>query len=417
MEQAGVLERLKNRDITQRQAGFMLKLSIRTIRRKLKKYRTLGAASLHHGNVGRSSSRKLSETDTSLAIELLKGVLHDSGPTYLADKMHELYGIKVCHETLRKLMIRNGLWQVSKHSPKHRSRRPRRVSLGMMVQLDGSRHDWFEGRAPECTLLVFIDDATSKILWLEFVSGESTEGAMTATQNYFKKHGRPLSFYVDYGGVWSVNTNNPERDKLTQFERAMKELDIKMIHASSPQAKGRVERSNKTLQDRLIKDMRLSNICSMAQANKFVQEVYIPQHNAKFAVKPAESIDMHRSIDGINLYDIMCYQETRMVQNDFTVVYYKQFFQLASHQPAVVRPKNEVEISLHLDGKISISIRDLKLNFTTISQRPEKQILPVIPKPEAYSKPAKNHVWKTGIPVRYKLKHAPAMDAVHKEGA
>jgi hypothetical protein len=407
MEQAGVLERLQNKDITQQEAGIILQLSSRTIRRKLKKYRLFKGASLHHGNAGRPNPRRFSDEHAKLAVKLIQGELHGAGPTYLAEKMYELHGIKVSDETLRKLLIRRNIWQITKHRPKHRKRRQRRTNVGMLTQLDGSPHDWFEGRAPACTLLVFIDDATSRLMWLEFVAGESCEGAMTAAQKYFKKHGRPIALYVDYGGVWSVNTNNPEREKLTQFERAVKELDIQVIHANSPQAKGRVERSNKTLQDRLIKDMRLKNICSMEGANKFAQEVYIEHHNAKFAVQAADLVDLHRSVDGFNLYNIMSYQETRQVQNDYTITYYKRIFQIGAIQRAIIRPKNDVVVSVHLDGNTTLSIRGILLDYKVISSRPEKQVIP----PQAANKnahrQARNDSFAAGVPVPYRLKHQP----------
>jgi len=188
-----------------------------------------------------------------------------------------------------------------------------------MIQLDGSPHDWFEGRGQTCTLLVFIDDTTSKIVWLEFCKSESYEEVMTATWNYFKHYGILGSFYVDYGSVFSVNLNNPERDEITQFERAMKELNIDVIHANSPQAKGRVARSNKTHQDRLVKELRLANICTIESANKFLQDFYIKQHNLKFAIQPADTTDVHRSIKDVDLGNILCIKEERILTNDFTI--------------------------------------------------------------------------------------------------
>ena len=407
MEQAGVLERLKNRDITQEEAGKILRLTVRTIRRKLKKYRLFKGASLHHGNAGRRNTRRFPDEHADLAVKLVQGELHGAGPTYLAEKMYELYNIKVSDETLRKLLIRRNIWQITKHRPKHRKRRQRRTNVGMLTQLDGSPHDWFEGRAPACTLLVFIDDATSRLMWLEFVASESCEGAMIAAQKYFQKHGRPIALYVDYGGVWSVNINNPEREKLTQFERAVKELDIRVIHANSPQAKGRVERCNKTLQDRLIKDMRLKNICSMEEANKFAQEVYIEHHNAKFAVQAADLVNLHRSIDGFNLYNIMSYQEKRQMQNDYTITYYKRIFQIGATQRAIIRPKDDVVVSVHLDGNITLSIRGISLDCRVISSRPEKEVIPPQVATKSAHRPIRNKSFASGVPVPYRLKHPP----------
>jgi len=244
---------------------------------------------------------------------------------------------------------------------------------GMLVQLDGSPHDWFEGRAPKCTLLVFIDDATSEILWLEFVESESFNGVAGATKKYIESHGRPISFYVDYGAVFSVNLNNPEREKTTQFEYIMKKLDIDIIHASSPQAKGRVERCNKTMQDRLVKEMRLAEIASIEEANRFVQNGdFIANHNAKFAVPPAQDGNAHRSVLEYDLYKIFCSREERVITNDFTISYKGKIIQLTKRQPTIIRPKNRVTICEHLDGKITIGIRNRQLSFKEIGMRKRK---------------------------------------------
>ena len=247
--------------------------------------------------------------------------------------------------------------------------------LGVLIQLDGSSHDWFEGRAPKCTLLVFIDDATSRILWLEFVKSESFNAVASATKKYIEKFGRPVSFYVDFGSVFSVNLNNPERDKKTQFETIMKDLLIKVSHATSPQAKGRVERANKTLQDRLVKEMRLEGISSMDSANSYLQNSgFIAKHNEKFTVPPAIEHNAHRSINGYNLNNIFCSRETRVVTNDFTVQYKRKVIQLEKHQQTIIRPKNQVIICEHLDGNLTMRIRNINLNFKEIGMQKNGKI-------------------------------------------
>ncbi len=266
-------------------------------------------------------------------------------------------------------MMKYDIWNVKARKIKHRIRRPRKNCFGIMIQLDGSPHDWFEGRAPKCTLLAFIDDATSKVVWLEFAKSESLGGVMKASWNYFNAYGLPSSFYTDYGSVFSVNTNNPERDKITQFERAMKELDIEVIHARSPQAKGRVERLFKTLQDRLPKELRLRNISSREEANNFLREIYISEHTAKFAVEAADSTNVHRPINGINLDTSLCIKERRILQNDFTITYQKRIFQLGAQQQTIIRPKETITIKKHLDGSITLSIRKVDLYFKEIKQR------------------------------------------------
>ena len=302
---------------------------------------------------------------------LLRGAsrneLKGFGPTLTSEKLKEFEGIIISKETLRQEMIKESLWETKKRKPKYRSQRPRKLHFGEMTQLDGSPHDWFEGRGPKCTLLVFIDDATSALLWLEFATSESTEAAFSAAKAYIEKYGRPISLYVDYGSVWSVNTNNQDREKITQFERAMQELSVTVIHARSPQAKGRVERANKTLQDRLVKEMRLAGISTIEAANAFVQNFYIPKHNAKFAIEALCKENVHRSIEDFDMEKIFCMKEERLLQNDFTIRYKNRVFQLHKDQRTIIRPKNRIIVSENLTGVITLSIRQTDLNFNEIT--------------------------------------------------
>ena len=369
LEQATIMEKLTRREITQKEGAKALRITERHVRRKLKAFKQTGSKSLAHKNRKRPSNKKCDSSKEGFAIDLLRSEWLGFGPTFASEKLFELHGIKMSRETLRKIMIKNELWKVHSRKIQHRIRRPRKVCFGMMIQLDGSPHDWFEGRAPKCTLLVFIDDATSKIVWLELVTSESVEDVMRATWNYFKVFGISRSFYTDYGSVFSVNTNNPERDKITQFERAMKELDVEVIHARSPQAKGRVERSNQTHQDRLCKELRLRNISSKEEANKFLQEIYIHEHNAKFAIQAADATDVHRSIRDINLSNILCIKEARTLQNDFTITYQKRIFQLQAQQKTIIRPKEIIIVNKHLDGSIRLSVRRVDLYFKEINER------------------------------------------------
>jgi len=376
-EQLKIFERLASGQLTQSTAAQILKVSTRWIRKKLKRYREQGDAGLVHLNRGRPSSRKWNSKEKALAIELLKSEWRGFGPTFAAEKLAELKNIYVSAETVRKAMIANGLWTPGRKKQQYRKWRERKPMRGMLVQLDGSPHDWFEGRGPKCTLLVFIDDATSQILWLEFVESESFKGVAGAAKKYIENYGRPGSFYVDYGSVFSVNLNNEERDKITQFESIMKQLDIDVIHASSPQAKGRVERCNKTMQDRLIKEMRLAGISSIEEANRFVQAgSFVTKHNAKFAVQPTQEGDAHLSAKEYNLDMIFCSSQERVVTNDFTINYKSRIIQLTKNQPAIVRPKNRVSVREHLDGKLTISIRNSMLNYKVIGMR-KKKINPI----------------------------------------
>lgn len=374
-EQAKVFEQVKQGIITQIEAATRLRITDRWVREKIKRFYESGDAGLIHKSRGKQSHQKWSLQKECVLIEHLQGEWAGFGPTFAAEKLEELYGIKVSNETVRRSMIRASLWQPKQRRRKHRQRRERKSMLGMMVQVDGSSHDWFEGRAPRCTLLVFIDDATSRILWLEFAKSESEKASMRATKSYIQAHGIPGAFYTDHGAVFHVNLNNQEHDKKTQWERACGRLNIQVMHAHSPQAKGRVERCNGTLQDRLIKEMRLAGISSIEAANEYLQASdFIEQHNAKFACKPAQQGDAHADWKAYNLDDIFSVHEVRVLANDFTILYQKRIFQLHNQQKTIIRPKDALTIKISLEGKISLWIRNTKLKFNEISERPKKAI-------------------------------------------
>ena len=264
------------------------------------------------------------------------------------------------------------------------------------MQLDGSPHAWFEDRAPACTLLAFIDDATSRILWLEFAYQEATIPIMKATKSYLEKFGRPLELYVDRGKVFKVNLNNPDDDKITQYRRSLNELSIKVIYARSPQAKGRVERLFGTLQDRLVKELRLAGINTMEEANQFVQGIYLHKHNQKFAIEPREKQDFHRSIQGFDLNEIFTQQEERTLTNDFTITYHHKWYQLVKNQPTLVFPKNTITVLRYLDGNIKLKLRKTNLNFQEILKpinKPKQTLttVQVIKKPWI---PPVDHPWR-----------------------
>jgi transposase InsO family protein len=372
---------------------MMLRLSERQIREKLKLFRALGPPSLIHQLRGKPSNHRLETRYLETALGLVVEKYPDFGPTFAAEKLFEIHGLKVNHETLRLMMIEAGLWKPKKQKVRHRQWRDRKDCLGELVQLDGSDHAWFEGRAPRCDLLAFIDDATSQILQLEFAP-ESTLGVMRATKNYLDKHGRPVSFYTDRGGVYKINQNNPDHDKLTQYERALNELDIKPIHARSPQAKGRVERLFGTLQDRLVKELRLRAISTTEEANQFIKEEYLTSHNLKYAVIPKSSTNLHRSIENYDIINVLCLKEERTLTNDFTVRYESQWFQLEKKQNTLIIPKDVITVSTLLTGETNLSIRKTSLSFHEIDKpivRVKTERLITDRKP---SMPSFNHPWR-----------------------
>ena len=376
-EQLLVFTKLLAGEITQRAAGKVLGISPRWIRIKMKRFRLYGAPGLIHKSRGKPSPRLISKEVRSLIIDLLRAEWKGFGPKFTSEKLLQYHQIRISGEKVRQIMKEEKIWEAVERKPKYRRRRPRKAFLGLMLQLDGSPHDWFEGRAPQCTLLVYIDDATSRFMWLEFVKSESLDGIANATRHYFEVHGLPISFYVDNGSVFNVNSqsSNSNKETLTQFERAMSELGVQMIHARSPQAKGRVERANRTLQDRLIKEMRLAKISSINEANAWLQNGdYIARHNASFAVSPAEEGNAHRSCAEYDLDNILCIKATRVVTNDFTISYNRHAFQLEKRQRISVRRKDRVTVHEHFDGSVTIHFKQFKLSHSEVPARKPKPV-------------------------------------------
>lgn len=414
-EQSRVFAQLKEFLITQREAAARLRYTTRWVRKKFKRYCQFDDFGLVHKSRGKASQKRWCQKKRQQLIELLNGEWHGFGPTFATEKLEELYSVKVSREVVRQIMIQEGLWHPKKQRGKHRKRRERRLMLGIMVQLDGSPHDWFEGRAGAYTLLVFIDDATGQILWLEFAESESVSALMQATRNYVQKHGIPQSFYTDFGSVFHVNLNNEEGDKKTQWERACEELGIKVNHAHSPQAKGRVERCNQTMQDRLIKEMRLAGISSIAAANEYLRTSnFIAKHNAKFTVKASQQGDAHADAQSYDLGDVFSIKEARVLANDHTIVFNKRTFQLHAHQRTIVRPKDEVIVKVLLDGSIRLWIRKTELVFSEVKAKPfkaiqEKKVCDYKP-----HKPSENsRRWNSGLPPQSRVKPAaPAVEAM-----
>src|SRR5512145_1164361 len=279
-----VMQRLSRKQMSQKEAGRILDLSTRQIKRLLRAYRQQGAAGLVSKHRGRKANNRLAENVKKQALNLLKTKYQGFGPTLAHEKLVEKEKLKLSDESVRQLMIAEDLWKPhkAKKEPVHQLRE-RRACFGELIQIDGSPHDWFEGRAAACVLLVFIDDASGKLVQLRFVESESFFSYCQAAEGYFKLYGKPVAFYSDKHGIFRVNVPSVDtRSDLTQFGRAMQELDIEIICANSPQAKGRVERVIQTLQDRLPKEMRLRNIRTQAGGNAFLSE-FIQDFNARFA--------------------------------------------------------------------------------------------------------------------------------------
>lgn len=298
---------------TTESAAAVLDLSVRQTQRLLTRYRDGGGAALIHGARGRPASNSLSAGVREYVLELVRQNYRDFGPTLAAEVLFERNGIEVSRETLRKWMAEAGLWLSRKQRRSFHQPRLRRESYGELIQIDGSEHRWFEDRGESCTLLVFIDDATSKLMQLRFVPSESTDSYFKALRGYLDAYGCPVAFYSDKHSVFRVLRKDAAGGQgMTQFGRALAELNIEILCANSSQAKGRVERANRTLQDCLVKELRLASICDISTGNAFLPG-FVEQFNEKFSVPAAKTENVHcrLNVQASSLADILCHREQR----------------------------------------------------------------------------------------------------------
>lgn len=364
-----------------KEAAEQLFLSCRQVIRIRNRVKAEGNSGVIHRMRGRASNHRLEQGLVSKAITIVKEKYWDFGPSFANEHLRKDHGIAISTNTLRKAMIEAEIWKAKKRKVKHRSYRERKACRGEMVQLDGSIHDWFEKRGTRCVLLTFVDDATSRIEYAEFVDAETTLNLMQSTKKYLGIHGRPVSFYVDKDSIFRANRQASIDEQLrdvqpmTQFSRAMEELAIRVIFAHSPQAKGRVERGFKTHQDRLVKELRLQGICTISEANEYLQKIYIPCHNVRCAVKPANRTDGHRPLLKIHkLPEILSLRTERILANDFTIRFLNQFFQILPTKRCNLRPKVKICVEIQLDGSIHLKYRKQYLNYKTIekARRPSR---------------------------------------------
>ncbi len=387
-----ILESVIRKEISRGEAAIRIGISYRHAGRLIKRYKVNGAAGLAHKSRGRPSTRKMPDNKREEIARIIKDHYADFGPTLAAEMLSERHGINLNKEVLRRIMMQSGLWAKQRKRSKHRFWRAPKDHLGEMVQSDSSIHDWFEGRGPKCWLIKFIDDATNTILHAEFASSESYHCLSYATIHYFQQWGLPQLMYTDKGKVYRVNQNNENNEFITQYQQALQLLNVELQHAHSPQAKGRVERSFGTDQDRLVKMLRLEGISDIEAANKYLKEVYIPKHNKKFARPAAREGDMHIKLGNINPFDVFCIREQRKVRNDWTIQYSNRIIQITDSRPAIVKPRDIVTVSERLDGSIYITIRGTRLESTEVAQRPARIQEPKpIWKP---LKPSRNHPWR-----------------------
>src|SRR5512139_2300162 len=366
-----VMQRLSKKQMSQAEAGRILSLSERQIKRLLRAYRQTGAAALVSKHRGRKANNRLSEEVKKQALNLLKTKYQGFGPTLAHEKLVEKEKLKLSDESIRKLMIAEGLWKARKaRKVVVHQLRERRACFGDLVQIDGSPHDWFEGRAERCTLLVFIDDASGKLLQLRFVESESFFSYAQTAESYFRQYGKPVAFYSDKHGIFRVNVPSTGTSvALTQFGRAMQELDIQIICANTPQAKGRVERVIQTLQDRLPKEMRLRKICSWEAGNAYLPE-FLEDFNQRFAEEPRSDVNAHRPLTPKDdLAHILSWQETRSLSKNLTLQFYKTIYQIQSKRPSYALRNALVTVCVNANEDISILYNGKSLPFTIYHQQ------------------------------------------------
>jgi len=401
-----VLEQIKSRQITQKKGAEMLGMSVRQVRRIQKRYTKKGAAGLIHQSRGKPSNHRLSAETKAKAVELLHQFYADFGPTFACEKLVEKHGLKLSAGSVRRIMIEEGLWKPrrAKKVVTH-PMRERRACFGELVQIDGSPHRWFEDRAPGCTLLVFIDDATGKLVELRFAERETFFAYAEASREYFRRCGKPVAFYSDKHGIFRVNQPNAGLgENLTQFGRAMQELDVAIICANTPQAKGRVERVNLTLQDRLVKELRLRNISSMEDGNAFLPE-FMEAFNRRFAVVPRSQHDAHRPLlPNEDLDHILTWQETRTLSKNLTLQFRKVVYQIETDRPTYALRKARVTVCLSAEGEVAILYKNKELNYTIFKKQAKqsqvlssKDVNDKVDKVRKVHKPAPDHPWRRGF--------------------
>jgi transposase len=392
------------------QAAEILGLSTRQVRRMKRRFGKKGLTGILHSGRGKISNHALSKHSRKEIVTIIKSSYPDFGPTLATEKLSELHEIYFSNETIRKIMIEEEIWKVRVRVIDHFPHvwRVRKDCFGEMEQYDGSHHNWFEGRLQDAQgacvmeqcLLAAMDDARGTITKAQFAPNEGVMATFTFWQQYVKTNGRPVNIYLDRGSTYK---NTPKKNTvneidLTQFERACQQVGIKLIHARSPQAKGRIERLFQTLQDRLVKEMRLRNICTIEEANTYLTEIFIPRFNKTFAVVTKKQTDLHTVMtekELAGLPAIMSIHDQRNIMDDYTVMHQTKLYQVNPWQSTLVRTGDKVTVQTRTGGQVFIFKGASELQFTEILERPKKVILAKGPDRRRIGHaPKPNHPWK-----------------------
>jgi hypothetical protein len=371
-----VFGRVRAGDMTLVKASALLGLSYRQTKRSWSRYREEGDIALVHGLRGQASNRQGDGEKRTMALQLYADKYSDYGPTLAAECLAADDGVQVPVETLRCWLLSAGLWSRRRQRKAHRRRRPRKEQFGELVQMDGSIHDWFEGRRGDAVLMVIIDDATGRI-FARFFERETLHAAWTTFRYWVEEHGLPSAVYVDRHSIYRSDREPTAEELLageeppTQFGRSMRELNVRLIKARSPQAKGRVERMNGTLQDRLVKAMRRAKVCDLEHANRFLESEFLSTFNERFTVPASQPGDFHRPLGkATDLDRILSVQEERVVQNDWTLRWKNRFLQLPRETAAFVQPGMSVKVCELLDGSLRLFHDEVELPWSRTRSEP-----------------------------------------------
>jgi transposase len=403
VRRSGILERVRGGELKQTVAAELLGISYRQAKRLYKRYREAGTAGLVHGNAGRASNRakpaKLRKRVLDLIRKHYSGAAGERfGPTLVSEHLAEEQGLQVDSETLRRWMLAEGMWTRERKRKPYRQRRLRRAHFGELLQLDGSFHAWLEGRGPTNCLLNLVDDATGVALAV-FAKDETTWAVAGLVRAWVERYGVPRAIYTDWKSVYHAPPAKEEvAPQLSQFGNMCAKLGIRLIAANSPQAKGRVERHHGTHQDRLVKKMRRLGIADYAAANRYLAESYLPAHNARFGVAPADPVDLHQSPPRkLDLNTVFCLEHRRTVSNDWVVRFENRLLQIA---PGQITAGQIVKVQQHQDGSLHLWHNGRPLRWQPITERPPKPATDPRFRRRGRTTPPSSHPWKREPTVR-----------------
>jgi Helix-turn-helix domain len=390
-----VIRQTREQKLTQVEAATLLGLTPRHIRRLLARVEQAGDQGLAHRGRGKPSNRRISARVKTKALKLYENQYGDFGPTLAAEQLAKRHGITLSDETLRGWLLAKGTTHFQRRKRPHRAWRARRAHVGELIQLDGSHHDWFEGRGPRCVLMAYIDDASSRV-YARFYAYEGTIPAMDSFTRYVRQYGVPLALYADKHTTYqspvppTVDEQLAGVNPTSQFGRALGELGVELIPAHSPQAKGRVERLFKTFQDRVIKEMRLADVSTREAANQFLEE-YLPIYNRRFTVQPVQAADLHRPrLTSRDLDRSLCIKTTRCLRKDFTIAHQGGLYQIHD----TVRAPH-VLVEERIDGTMRITHQGRALDFHAITSRPMKAAeAKTVHRPRRPVTPRPDHPWR-----------------------